>query len=483
MNRGELLRAVQRMLSWYPDAKDTTALQDCYSQVNIAMAEFAGAIPFGLIPSTHTVEIHKEVDQTSAATGLSSTTDPWVLISELGTTDAAIPFSGIFDGQELEVGSGTDLQRFRVRTIWRHATLAYTYISLDRPCYKTYTKVAFRLRQTTVPFPDDIVHLFDGHRYGYGGAPVKVQPLREQNYWTPPDVYRQAGKIQMLARGEHFQVLAPTRAPTVRTLDDPNVWVGKEPPGTFTYYYTVGYGFRSVNDGTPNGFKQVLWESSPSPVSAEVTAPSNGSAAIEVSLPNIAWPMQFDPVSTGTELRIGKSGHYKLVYRARKNVTGAAATYRTQIEYPNVPQLIAIVGDRDTTWIDNGAVIPDPFRRMPHSGGYYRYHPDVPSNEDDRFDFRVLRTPAPLQTDNDAVPVVDRAHAAVIDLCAYRVSLGLGRCADQGQQAYMRWNAALPKLRAALQSSSDVVTPTPYNARLPDVGYGYADWRTPINRS
>jgi len=471
------------MLSWFPDPKDTSALDDCYTQVNIALSEFASALPFALIPSTHTVEILKEIDNKSAASGLSSTTDPWVFVSELGVTASGIPANGTYDGQELEIGTGTDLQRFRVRTIWRHASLALTYISIDRPCYKTYDKAAFRLRQTTVPFPDDIVHVFEGRRYGYGGAPVVVQNIKEQNQWVAPDVYRSAGRVQTLARGEHFQVPAPTRPPTTRTLDDPNTWVGKEPPGTFVYYYTVGYGFRSVHDGTPNGFKQILWESSPSPASSEATAPSNGSAAIEVALPNIAWPMQFDPVSTGTEIRIGKSGHYKLVYRARKTVTGNAATYRTQIEYPNVPQLIAIVDDTTTTWIDNGAVIPDPFRRMPHSGGYYRYHPDVPSNEDDRFDFQVLRTPAPLQTANDAIPVVDRAYAAFLDLCAFRVSLGLGRCLEQGQAAFVRWNLALPKLAAALQQSSGVVTPAPYNARVSAPSYGYADWRTPINRS
>lgn len=481
MNRKQLRAQAGRLLAWQPSDKDTKALSDANDAINMALQDFASETPFALVPDTLTVEVLREVSNATASTTLTRTTDPWVFITGLGVTDDAIPSRGTYDGQELEVGEGEAVQRFQIRKVWRHDTLAFTYISVERPCRTVYSAAPFRIRQTTIPFPDDVVQVHEGRRYRVGGGPVLVKPYSEQNALLSPDVFRAPGRVSTLARGQHFQVPAPTRPPEVGTMDDPNVWVGKEPPGAFVYWYTVGYGWRSAADGTPNGFRQVLWESSPSPPSVEVVAPSNGSAAIKVSLPNIAWPVNFDP--SPSSLRTGKSGLYKLVYRARKSVTGNPTNYRTQIEYPDVPQLIAIVEDIETAWVDNGSVIPDPARRMPHSTGYYRYHPDCPSNEDDRFDFRVTRTPRPLETDYDAVPVVARAHPALLDLVAYRLSLGLGRSLEAGQAAFGRWQIAIPKLRAALQGEADVVMPQMFQSCVgPLWEYGRTDWRTPIER-
>jgi hypothetical protein len=479
VNRGELQARVCRMLSYAPDKRDKVAIAAINDAINIALQEFAAELPVALLPGEHTVEVRKEYKSSSTLT-LSSTADPWVLATPSGTTTADLPLDNTYDGQELEVGDGDTLQRFQVRAIWYASTIIY--VALDRPCGITYTNAPFRLRQVTIPFPEDITHILDGYRYRYGGGPIVVHTAYDERVANPPTVYRVAARVSALHRGQHFQVPAPTRAPQATLMDDPDVWVGLEPPGTFVYSYTVGYGWRSGDDATPNGFPQVLWESSPSPDGQEVEVPSSGSSAVKLELPNIAWPVNFDPAVAS--LRTGKSGLFKLVYRARKTVTGSASTYRTKIEAPDVPQLIAIVADKTTTWVDNGSVTPDPARRRPRSGGYYRYHPNVPSIEDDRFTFRVLRTPAPLLTDQDAVPAVAIADPVILDLAAYRVSLGIGKCLEQGAAAYARWQMAVPKIRAALQHSSGVVTPEPYTGAVsPVYQYGYADWRTNIPRS
>ncbi len=63
------------------------------------------------------------------------------------------------------------------------------------------------------------------------------------------------------------------------------------------------------------------FESSPSPISAEITAPADASSSITVTVPEIDWQLFFNVAGSA---RATRSGYRVRIYRRRKSVLGAA---------------------------------------------------------------------------------------------------------------------------------------------------------------
>ncbi len=85
------------------------------------------------------------------------------------------------------------------------------------------------------------------------------------------------------------------------------------------------------------------------------------------------------------------------------------------IEYPSVFQLLAEVDGATTTYEDNGSVIPDYYRRLPESHGYYLWRVTPYQDAEYQLDIRVRRKPTPLYNDYDAPKVDPTANEMLVE--------------------------------------------------------------------
>lgn len=255
-------------------------------------------------------------------------------------------------------------------------------------------------------------------------------------------------------------------------------WTGPEPPGIFSYKYTLTWGKRPLNvsTGIPypehdgrifrwedsaliNDFTQAqggqgrllepLFESAPSPASAQftVTIPSGGTAVPDAPVlvfPNWAymlgyWGEMTQGNSSTNEFVLPEvqgflSGLYVRVYRRRHSVDlsnydlygdgKSSITYRVDgihaLDYDDSYYLLAELPVLERTnaglakWVDNGTLFPDPTVRVKDRTGYRAYRLHPTPDAEYEINARCLLRPDPLENDRDSIRLPSDATDLVI---------------------------------------------------------------------
>jgi hypothetical protein len=282
------------------------------------------------------------------------------------------------------------------------------------------------------------------------------------------------GRPFRLWRGRHFQLPAPTKAPTISS-DDKYPWLGPEWEGTFTFIYTYVWGRKDAEwQSAPGGIRDPQWESAPSPPSAvfnQSTAPGEG---ITITATNIDAMMDFGTAGT---LRYSHSGMRIRVYVARTAVL-SATPYGAGFDRVETDGKYYLLGEMDPTtgtFLWRGDAIPDYQRQLKHSTGYYAY--SVYPHQDQRYelDVRVQRLPKKLINDQDTVPIQRDAVLAYLELSLHYMCLMDGADQTGANQHIMRYNELCRHFRKRYANPGGVVEPlgiTGYQVR-----YRYGRYR------
>jgi hypothetical protein len=333
------------------------------------------------------------------------------------------------------------------------------------------------------------------------------------------------GIPRVIYRRKHIQIQGPSSAPdaalssSVRlgeydgTAAEYPRWKGPEPAGKFEYVITYTWGKRDIwfenqgmglwndnpynwnnpqygvaatsaewVDGTGrkgaanrsqasrNRFREPLYESAPSPVSAQVVSTNAadtdqqgstitaGGPAVVLTLPNIQYMQGFMGIGSGplggggpfaglippqynegfVRVNSRLSGWHVRIYRRRVTAdftnyeilnTGAADPGRVEpgqwieglkkIDIPNAFFLLAEVNvdwDNQGYFIDDGTIIPDYHRRLRDTHGYQTVSMYPVPNDRFEVEIRCIRRPKELKDGQD-VPLI---HAEACDLLVDR---------------------------------------------------------------
>ena len=364
--------------------------------------------PGALVPDIETIYLYPDYNDTKM--GRRIQVDPAdTRVLSLGLSGTVNPkVDGTWDGLfHIEVqDSDGKWHRRQCREFWIDGKSEYN-ISIDRPWRNlTDTNMRFRLYQPYAVLRADATQVLDAQVYDATRTLLMTLPEGWAHYFDRNDFQgRSKGRPEAMYRSKAFQLPAPNRAPTVAlaTGDPYPPWVGPEPTGVFAYCFTYVWGRRDTELVAPGGTLDPTFESSPSPESALATAPSDASRALDITLPEIDHQLNFNVTGAPSA---SHSGYRIRIYRRRVSVTGT--TGKTRIEYPNVYQFLAEVDGATTTYRDNGSAIPDYFRRLPETHGYYLWRIIPFQNDEYQLDVRVRRKPERLLNDYDA-PRVDPA--------------------------------------------------------------------------
>ena len=351
------------------------------------------------------------------------------------------------------------------------------YVSIDRPWdLGTMSGLKFRMHQPEFFVTDDVTRVLE---------PARIYDETRQQMWAidTGGAYRQdlvdfigedKARPYRFWRGRHFQVPAPTTAPTLAASEQGVApWAGPEWEGTFRFCYTYVWGRKEQEwQSAPGGIRDPQWESAPSPLSTTFShAGSNAGRSIRITGTNIDAMMDFGESST---LRYSRSGMRLRIYVARDSVisTTPYGTGFNRVETNGKFYLLAEIEPVSGVYVWNGSAIPDYQRELKHSTGYYAY--SVYPHQDQRYelDFRVQRLPKALKNDQDTVPIQRDAVMAYIELSLYYMCLMDG--VDQtGAQVHLSRYAELARhFRKRYANPGGVVEPTPLTGYQVRFRYG-----------
>lgn len=462
MDRGELRENVLGMRRWQADV-DT----DFVKRVNTicikpAVKRLASEVPEALLPDNIVMQLFAERTTATLKRTVAATTDPWVLDFGLDTLTGALPLAtdGTWDGIfhiTVTFANGKTARR-QCRTFWKPSSglMKDHYLcSIDVPWPNTTdTGLSFRLYQPYGYTPADVIRLLDGRVYNSTRQVVTLLPaatLRRRDGEDYNGLTK--GTPVAFSRGPKVVLQTPTKAPTATSTLIGTPWApDQEPPGTFEYCYTFGWGTLGAEQRSPGGSYYPVWESAPSPPSNALTVAYPAASVVE-GLVNIAWMQRFDP--NPAELRNGRTGFRKILYRRRTAVTAGGTTVQN-IDLSGVWYYLYEVDDVTTSYRDVGSVIPDYSRRLPESKGYWSWAPYPQPDQDYEVDLRVLRAVPEMENDSDVVPF----DASFEDMLQNLVLSNL--CAMDGDPAESQRYEGLYKerllaFRAEQASSSDFI--------------------------
>ena len=423
MNRADLREMAASLRSMTVNPNDTVKVALLNKQIDLACRKLASEQPEAFMPDVERVILLPDYSGTGPPPGITvkTTADSYVL-EFVGSSSTFTPdTTGVWNGiYHIEVTDPTTsvIHRHQCREFWLDVGTGNYRVSLDRPVNFTGQGLSWRLHQPEFFTTADVIRILEGSLFI--DAPASVVPLPRSSFLVNRRTdYRGGQNSQPVQfwRKRHFQMDAPTKAPlvAVTTPQPPALaqWV-VEPIGTFEYCFTYCWGNKNPEIIDPFGRPEPLWESAPSPISTAAVV-TDTTSTVTLTLPEISWMVNFQ--ITGT-LRAGHSGIYKRLYR-RRSVTGASPVAHATIEAPNVFQHLGDVDDAATTYVDVGAVIPDYYRRLPESQGYYSWVPWPHQDKQYDLDLYVERAPRLLANDNDA-PRVQASHLPMlVELCAY----------------------------------------------------------------
>lgn len=440
MQRGAWRSKLLRARGWVPEDAATLLLVN--EELNEALKELHGDCPSAFVPSEEKVVLLPDMTNTSSARTCGATTDYYVL--GLGFVDLLTALEnpavdGTWDGVmhiEVQDPDGTwhrrQCRQFFTDTVPTTVLEGY-YVTIDRPWRNlTDSGMAFRIYQPEVFLRDDVTRVLSGkfwtENLGLDGGRSEVQHLPEtfMDYYNQEDFRGTTnGHPTYLVRGRHFQLDAPLTAPVITYDGDQGVnpWLGLYPIGTYKFYFTYVWGEKDPELVAPGGTNDPLWESAPSPVSNTVTMTDGTRRLLIGNLPNIDFMLGFDPASG---LRKGHSGLKKRIYVVTSAVNVAGA-FIDNVEALGVAMFLKEVSGSATSTFWDGSIVPDYFRRLPESQGYYAHKVLPHQVERMELDFRVYRRPRALGHDGDA-PTIQPSAQEALDL------LALARLAELDKQ-------------------------------------------------
>jgi hypothetical protein len=438
----------------------------------VAVKRLASEVPEAFVPSTERVRLFKDYTDATMTRLIDATTDKWVLDLGLNTVSAVVPaVDGTWDGvMWLEVTDPTGaVQLVQSREWWLHKSPPYAdhyLVSITTPWRNNSDLgMAFRIFQPEVFFRDDVMKLVDGAIYDSNRQLLQVLPQNFTRNLVFSDFQGASnGRPLNFSRRSHFQLPAPNRAPTTAldTAVPVTTWAGPEAWGTFKYKYTYVWGKKDENKKSPGGSYDPMWESSPSPPSAAVTVP-DATAAVEVTnLVDIDWQIDFNP--TVASLRSLHSGLRKRIYRTRTAVTAGGGN-KADVEAPDIYYFLAEVEGDVTSYVDRGEVIPEYYRRIPESHGYFGYASTPHQDTQYEVDFRVDRRPLSLLNDSDA-PQVHPQFEDMLLLLVMRYLAEMQNKAAEAADYEAQYKLRVLSFRGEEANPADYVPPVPW---APDV--------------
>jgi hypothetical protein len=496
MNLSDCRTRLFSQVDWAP-TQSTDALARLDAFINRAYNQLALEAPFlffedQLLLATQ-ADVVPQAGYTAPLDRVSVRPDTWVLNRSV---DITLPDyvswdqTGLWSGRMIEVTDPNGrVHRHRIRQVFQLAigNDNFQAVTLYRPWHNTSdVGMDYRIYTDSYSMPDDVIQ-------------VNSIRLAKSNQNWPLDIVGQleAEKLSLadapgtisagvprtaFRRAHRKMVPEPTEAPI---LTQPSIdWVGPEPAGQFSYCFTYYWGIRDteVQNPGPGGTiltsqaarNEALWESSPSPISATATATNTGTTAIRVSTPNIDQMLGFN--RTGTE-RLNKAGIRKRIYRRRHTVdetnynTGGGNltdvdTFGARIEAPDKYFLLADQAGNDTTFDDNGLLVPDYFRPLRDTHGYQAlaFYP----RPDARYevDIRGLRRPKTLVDPEDT----PRIHVDAIECLLWKTavllyeSMGNIKMADRAELKYKDYLFTMTKRYGELSYPSEPLQRKPARA-------------------
>lgn len=374
-----------------------------------------------------------------------ATADAWVAQTTLafGTASAVVwPIARQWDGRILEIRDPTTgaWHQHRIRTTWRFTDQAITYtrISLYKPWHNaTAAALVYRVRTPHYYLPADAIEAKTIRLEVAGNSrPLIVEGQRdaEEEFLADTLGNLPAAQPTRAFRREPFSIPAPTFRPTL-TLPGGTVWAGPESQGKFDYLFTYTWGLRQQELQNPGARTQgaltpattryePLWESAPSPVSAQATTVGT---AIRLALPDVDFMQGFGDATTA---RYHQSGWNKRIYRRRITSSGGS---NTSVETPNVFYLLDEIAGFTTTYDDTGVVTPDYHKRLAEVHGYQAIQMYPMPAAEYEVKLRYVGRPAALKDDSDVPEALhpDATTALVLRVAAYLYEAQGNRTAKQ----------------------------------------------------
>lgn len=456
--------------------------------LNHAKDAFVGDCPEAILPDTEHVVIQAPVsssDSVVIARARAVTGEPWVLrFTDTAGTDLGSStlttwrpiVDGTWDGVmhlEVQYDSTNDLwARHQSREWFRSGqTLEQYNVTLDRPWRNTTdTGMAFRIYQPEFFTRDNVLEVL---------APGDIYDSTRQQVW-PIDTagsFRQGlrdfrrettSRPSRMWRERRFQLPAPTLTPTT-AAGGVGTWLGPVQEGTFTFCHTYAWGRRDIQ-WQQASYSQVIdpqWESAPSPASASFAHSSNNGRSIVLAGTAIDAMRNFDVAGTTRE---GQSGYRIRWYAARTatRTAGAGSAEYNQVETDGRYYLLAeteptaTVGTTTPAYTWTGATIPDYSRPLQHSTGYFGW--SLYPHQDQRYeiDFRVLRMPVDLVSDQDVLPIEKDALVAFVQLVLHYLCLFDGVDQVDAKIHLDRYREMLaPLVRKRYANQGRVIEPRP----------------------
>ena len=437
MNKGEIRTRVLEQVDWNPNqSTEFKAKVDRF--INRAYQLLSLEAPFLFFEDEIKLVTAPDASQKSGTSTdrlAVNSADPYVLERTYATSTASDHTTWATDGTwggrmvEIEKSDGTVIRR-RIREVW---TTTVSTDTIDRFTVNlpwdnvTDADMKYRIFTSEYYLPADVIDIRSAHLFSNTHYPLQVTTQYDMERYEYLD-YRgnETGRPCRIFRGKHFQIDAPTIAPTA-SLDGTHAvgWLGPDPAGKFDYCYTYVWGKRDSEVKNSNNLSEPLWESAPSPVSGAVEYPGiNPWTVIKLEMPNVDHILDYYREynsSGGTVLdatRKGRSGLRKRIYVRRYSASPVAGMgYTPNIESSEVFHLLAEVNGSTQVYEHDGSEIPAYTHRLKTTHGYrsVRFWP-MP---DDRYevDVRTLRRPAPLVNDQDT----PRLHVEAIDALIERI--------------------------------------------------------------
>lgn len=460
--------------------------------------------------------------------------NPYVMRVDLETgTTGAVQWQTdrSWDGRLIDIQDAAGIKRtMRIRSVWSEddEDPSRYYFSLWHPWNRDrwgvgpFTK--WRVYTREYYFPDDMIAIKSMRLLGSDSTrPLEVisQDEAEEDGLDEHPGTNVGGAPERLYRREHFSLAGPNTAPSV-SLGNTQIagqrWTGPDPFGKFRYVITYSMGNREyvmrnpgginfLTDDGGDGFntsiasaypyaktlrrQESLWESSPSPESAEITTTkpdaSSHAPAILVELPNVEHLLGFlaDGLSTGSvafaRRHSGHSGWYVRIYRRRLTedfafysslgVTSAGIqlTGLSKLDIHDDYYLLAEmrVEPGNARFVDDGSAIPDFQRPLRSIHGYEAMRFDPPPDARYEIECRYLKRPPRLVSPSDVPAIHENSIPALIELALhyFRQSQHEYGQAAAAEMAYERQLKLLRMAAGDLRPQTTVVVRDPARVR------------------
>ena len=491
---GALRERLLEMRAW--DSSGTTFDKRVRSALNVALDRLAGDVPEALVPDDEHIVLNKDTDSASHNLAINYSVDNRVLRitdtagvnlgnASVDATAAAwyantFKSDGTWDGiMHLEIKDAAGVwHRRQSREWWVDGEIVY--VSVDRPWRNSENLMTFRIYQPEFFVSDDVMRILE---------PMRLYDNTRQQVWAidTAGAYRQdmvdfqgesKGRPYRFYRSRHFQLQAPRRAALARFTSK---WVGPWQQGKFSFVYTYVWGKKDEEwQQSPMGTNDPVWESAPSPISNEVDHDNLKTVgkAINIQMANIDQITNFG--ITGT-VRRSHSGFRLRIYVARTEIKefGGTATAYNNVEKAGVYYFLTEIDPDDVTSSDpdasftwDGSIVPDYYRPLKHSTGYFAYR--VYPHQDARYelDLRVLRLPKKFIDDQDTAPIQRDSIPALLELSLYYLCLQDGVDQNGAQLHLRRYEELARKYRLNYATPGRVVEPVPIGGHSGRSRYG-----------